>query len=204
MTRKVLLVTGASRGIGAATAILAAQAGWCVAVHYHQNEAAAQSVCDAIMAKGGDARIFAADLAVESDIQDLFAQVLKVFERLDGLVNNVGITPLLGRVDQMDFARLTEIFTTNIAGAFVCAGEAVRAMSTRYGHDGGVIVNVSSRAAVLGSPNRYVDYDASKAALDALTIGLAKEVAPDNIRLTPVIPGVIDKTLIVKNGFTLD
>ena len=200
MTQKTLLITGASRGIGAATAIRAAREGWHVAVHYHQNSQAAQDVCDAITHAGGQANAFAADMASESDIKNLFDRVLAHYGRLDGLVNNVGITPLLGRVDEMEALRLNQIFTTNITSAFLCCGHAVKAMSTRYGHAGGVIVNVSSRAAQLGSANRYVDYAASKAALDTLTIGLAREVTMEGIRVNAVRPGMIDTSIHDKNG----
>lgn len=200
---KVLLITGASKGIGAATARRAAQDGWAVAVHYLHDAAAAALVCEDIVKSGGQAQSFAADVRDEAAIGQLFADVLAHFGRLDGLVNNVGITPLYGRVDEMKGARLNEVFNTNITGAFLCAGQAVKAMSTRYtryGHRGGVIVNVSSRAALLGSANRYVDYAASKAALDTLTIGLAHEVAQEGIRVNGVRPGIIRTSIHDKNG----
>ena len=199
-TSKVLLITGASKGIGAATARRAARDGWTVAVHYLNDAQAAQQVCDEITSHGGQARIFQADLQIESDIHALFKNVLNHFGQLNGLVNNVGITPLFGRVDEMTAARLNEVFNTNITSAFLCAGLAVRAMSTRYGHAGGVLVNVSSRAALLGSPNRYVDYAASKAALDTLTIGLAQEVALEGIRVNGVRPGIINTSIHAKNS----
>jgi NAD(P)-dependent dehydrogenase (short-subunit alcohol dehydrogenase family) len=204
MTQKTLLITGASRGIGAASAIRAARDGWRVAVHYHENEQAALEVCASIVRSGGQADAFAADMACESDIKVLFERVLAQHGRIDGLVNNVGITPLLGRVDEMNAARLNQIFTTNITSAFLCSGQAVKAMSTRYGHSGGAIVNVSSRAALLGSANRYVDYAASKAALDTLTIGLSREVATEGIRVNAVRPGMIDTSIHDKNGGRYD
>jgi NAD(P)-dependent dehydrogenase (short-subunit alcohol dehydrogenase family) len=199
-TQKVLLITGASKGIGAATALRAARDGWSVAVHYLSDATGAQSVCDCIVANGGQAHAFQADLQIDAQIEALFKSVLNHFGQLNGLVNNVGITPLFGRVDEMNATRLNEVFNTNITSAFLCAGHAVRAMSTRYGHSGGVLVNVSSRAAQLGSPNRYVDYAASKAALDALTIGLAKEVALEKIRVNGVRPGIVHTTIHDKNG----
>lgn len=197
---KVLLITGASKGIGAATAVRAARDGWVIAVHCHSDLVAAQAVCDTIISNGGQAQPFAADVRDEAAIVALFNAVHSHFGRLDGLVNNVGITPVFGRVDEMDAARLNEVFNTNITGAFLCAGQAVKAMSTRYGHRGGVIVNISSRAAVLGSGNRYVDYAASKAALDTLTVGLAKEVALEGIRVNGVRPGIIHTHIHDKNG----
>lgn len=200
MKRKTLLITGASRGIGAATALRAAQDGWQIAVHYHSDVAAAQSVCNDIIQVGGMAHALSADLREEADVFALFEQVMAHFGRIDGLVNNVGITPVWGRVDEMSAARLQEVFSTNIAGAFLCAGQAVKHMSTRYGHQGGVIVNISSRAAILGSGNRYVDYAASKAALDTLTVGLANEVALESIRVNGVRPGIIRTGIHDKNG----
>ena len=198
--KKILLITGASKGIGAATAVRAAQDGWAIAVHYHNDIAAAQMVCDTITANGGEAQPFAADVREEASIIAMFNSIITHFGQLDGLVNNVGITPVFGRVDDMDALRLNDIFTTNITGAFLCAGQAVKAMSTRYGHLGGVIVNISSRAAILGSGGRYVDYAASKAALDTLTVGLAKEVALEGIRVNGVRPGIIHTSIHDKNG----
>ena len=193
---KTLLITGASGGIGAAAAILAAQNGWRVAVHYHTNHAQALNVCNTIIKNGGQAQAFKADLTIESEIEQLFKQV----GDLHGLVNNVGITPLIARVDEMTAERLNTIFNTNITSAFLCAGHAIKAMSTRYGHAGGVMVNVSSRAAVLGSAHRYIDYAASKAALDTLTIGLAKELALESIRVNTVRAGMIDTPIHDKNN----
>ncbi|TDR32008.1 SDR family oxidoreductase [Hydromonas duriensis] len=197
---KVLLITGASKGIGAATARRAAQDGWSVAVHYHQDAFSAAEVCSRIMMNGGQAHPFSADLRDEYAIDQLFRDVLSHFGQLNGLVNNVGITPVFGRVDDMNAQRLNEVFSTNVTAAFLCAGQAVKAMSTRYGHAGGVIVNISSRAAILGSGHRYVDYAASKAALDALTVGLAKEVAEEGIRVNGVRPGIIRTSIHDKNG----
>lgn len=200
MTQRTLLITGASRGIGAATAIRAAQEGWHIAVHYHTNHAAAESICQQIQHEGGVAQAFSADLRDEAAIQTLFQNVVSHFGELNALVNNVGITPLFSRVDEMSAARLNDVFTTNITGAFLCAGQAVKYMSMCYGHQGGIIVNVSSRAAILGSANRYVDYAASKAALDTLTVGLANEVALEGIRVNGVRPGIIRTSIHDKNG----
>ncbi|WP_309571887.1 SDR family NAD(P)-dependent oxidoreductase, partial [Deinococcus sp.] len=164
-----LLITGGSRGIGAATARLAAQAGYAVAFSYRQDAGAAAQVMQDIESVGGRALAVQADVGVESDVERLFDAVQAEFGPLTGLVNNAGTLERQGRVDELDAARLTRVMTTNVIGAFLCAGTAVRRMSTRYGGAGGVIVNVSSRAAVLGSGGEYVDYAASKGAVDTLT-----------------------------------
>ncbi len=186
-----LIVTGASRGIGAETARLAAARGHAVCVNYVRNRAAADAVVDEILRSGGRALAVQADVAIEDDVVRLFQTSDRELGPLGGLVNNAGILETQARVDAIDAMRLERIFATNVAGAFICAREAVRRMSTSRGGAGGVIVNVSSRAAVLGAPGEYVDYAASKAALDTLTIGLAKEVAAEGIRVNGVRAGII-------------
>ena len=188
---KVLIVTGGSRGIGAATARLAAQRGYAVCVNYRRNRAAADALVSEIAAAGGTALAVGADVASEPDVVNLFATVDARLGPLAGLVNNAGILEKQTRVEQIDAARIDRVFGTNVRGAFLCAREAVRRLSTRHGGSGGAIVNVSSRAAQLGAPGEYVDYAASKAALDALTIGLAREVAAEGIRVNGVRAGII-------------
>jgi NAD(P)-dependent dehydrogenase (short-subunit alcohol dehydrogenase family) len=189
--QKVLIVTGGSRGIGAATARLAAQRGYAVCVNYRRNRAAADALVSEIAASGGTALAVGADVASEPDVVNLFATVDARLGPLAGLVNNAGILEKQTRVEQIDAARIDRVFGTNVRGAFLCAREAVRRLSTRHGGSGGAIVNVSSRAAQLGAPGEYVDYAASKAALDALTIGLAREVAAEGIRVNGVRAGII-------------
>ena len=197
---KVVLVTGASRGIGAATAILAGKQGWTVAVNYVANAVAADAVVRHIVAAGGKAIAVQADVAVQADIVRLFATVDEKLGRLGALVNNAGVVDMPARVDGMSVERLERMWTTNITSSFVCAGEAVKRMSTKYGGHGGAIVNLSSAAARLGSPGQYVDYAASKAAIDTFTIGLAKEVAAEGIRVNAVRPGVIDTEIHASGG----
>ena len=186
-----MIVTGGSRGIGAATARLGAERGYAVCVNYRANRAAADEVVASIAAAGGTAIAVGADVASEADAVRLFATVDRALGPVRALINNAGILERQARVDAMDAARIDRIFATNVRGAFVCAREAVRRMSTARGGDGGAIVNVSSRAAQLGAPGEYVDYAASKAALDALTIGLAREVAGEGIRVNGVRAGII-------------
>jgi len=186
-----MIVTGGSRGIGAATARLGAERGYAVCVNYRANRGAADEVVASIAAAGGTAIAVGADVASEADVVRLFATVDRALGPVRALVNNAGILERQARVDAMDAARIDRIFATNVRGAFVCAREAVRRMSTARGGDGGAIVNVSSRAAQLGAPGEYVDYAASKAALDALTIGLAREVAGEGIRVNGVRAGII-------------
>jgi NAD(P)-dependent dehydrogenase (short-subunit alcohol dehydrogenase family) len=187
----VLIVTGGSRGIGAATAKLAAQRGYAVCVNYRKNQAAAEAVVSEIQAAGGTALAVGADVAVEADVVRLFEAADGRLGPLAGLVNNAGILEKQTRVEAIDAARIDRVFATNVRGAFICAREAVRRLSTKHGGAGGAIVNVSSRAAQLGAPGEYVDYAASKAALDALTIGLAREVAGEGIRVNGVRAGII-------------
>lgn len=186
-----LLITGGSRGIGAATARLAAQRGYAVCISYLRNKSAAEAVVDDILALGGRAMAIAADVGIETEVIRLFGAVNAHFGSISALVNNAGILEQQMRVDQMDAARLLRIFTTNVVGSFLCAREAVRRMSSRYGGSGGAIVNLSSGAARLGAPGEYVDYAASKGAIDTFTIGLAREVADEGIRVNAVRPGVI-------------
>ncbi|WP_104665646.1 SDR family oxidoreductase [Ensifer adhaerens] len=196
----VLLVTGGSRGIGAAICLGAAKAGWRVAVNYASNRAAADAVVDAITSVGGEAIAVQGDVGSEADIQAIFAAVDAAFGRLDGLVNNAGIVGQTARVDEMSVDRLERMFRINVTGSIRCAAEAIRRMSTRYGGKGGVIVNISSMAAVLGSPAQYVDYAASKGAIDTLTTGLSREVAAEGIRVNAVRPGIIDTEIHASGG----
>ena len=188
---RVLLITGASRGIGAATARLAAERGYAVCVNYRRNREAADAVVKDVHAAGARGVAVSADVGVEADVVRLFEACDNALGSPSALVNNVGILETQMRVDAMDAARLARIFTTNVIGAFICAREAVRRMSSRYGGAGGAIVNVSSGASRLGSPGEYVDYAASKGAMDTLTIGLAREVAEEGIRVNAVRAGFI-------------
>ena len=198
--QKIVLITGGSRGIGAATARLAAQRGYIVCITYLHNQAAADAVVAGIRTAGGHALAIAADVCVEPEITQLFEHLDARVGPITALVNNAGILDQQMRVDQMDAARLQRIFTTNIVGPFLCAREAVRRMSTRYAGVGGAIVNVSSGAARLGAPGEYVDYAASKGAIDTFTIGLAKEVALEGIRVNAVRPGVIYTDMHASGG----
>jgi NAD(P)-dependent dehydrogenase (short-subunit alcohol dehydrogenase family) len=188
---KILIVTGGGRGIGAATSRLAAERGYAVCVNYRNNRIAAEQVVAGIESAGGTAFAVPADVSLEPDVIRLFDAVDARVGPVTALVNNAGILERQTRVDEIDAARLGRVFATNVTGAFLCAREAVRRMSTAYGGSGGAIVNVSSRAARLGAPGEYVDYAASKAAVDALTIGLAREVAAEGIRVNGVRPGII-------------
>ncbi len=198
--KKVVVITGGSRGIGAATAHLAAGRGYAVCVNYRHNRAAADAVVSAIERAGGKAIAVAADVASESDVIRLFKAVDKALGTVTALVNNAGILERQMRVEDMDAARLDRIFRTNITGCFLCAREAVRRMSTKHGGAGGAIVNVSSGAARLGSPGEYVDYAASKGAIDTMTIGLSKEVAAEGIRVNAVRPGFIYTDIHASGG----
>jgi NAD(P)-dependent dehydrogenase (short-subunit alcohol dehydrogenase family) len=200
VTDRVLLITGGSRGIGAATARLAARRGYAVAVNYVTNRAAAEAVVAAIEKSGGRAITVAGDVASEPDVVRMFETVDQALGRLTALVNNAGTLETQMRLDQMDAARLHRTFAVNVVGSFLCAREAVRRMSTRHGGRGGAIVNVSSGAARFGSPNEYVDYAASKGALDTMTIGLAHEVATEGIRVNAVRPGFIYTELHALGG----
>ena len=191
MTKDVAIVTGSGRGIGAATALHAGRAGYAVCVNYLHNKKSAQHVVEEIIDSGGEAIAVAANVAVEPDVKRLFETVDKELGPVNALVNNAGVLDLQTRVDNMDAERLNRIFAINITGCFICAREAIRRMSTKYGGNGGTIVNVSSGASRLGSPGEYVDYAASKGAIDTFTIGLAKEVGQEGIRVNAVRPGFI-------------
>jgi NAD(P)-dependent dehydrogenase (short-subunit alcohol dehydrogenase family) len=197
---KVLLVTGGSRGIGAATALLAAQQGWSVAVNYTANSLAADEVVRQIRAAGGQAISIQADVADEAQVLRMFEHIDAKMGRLQGLVNNAGVVDMTARVDEMSVARWKRMFDINVIGSLICAREAVRRMSTRHGGKGGTIVNVSSAAARLGAPGQYVDYAAAKGAIDAFTIGLAKEVAAEGIRVNAVRPGLIETDIHASGG----
>ena len=196
----IVLITGASRGIGAATALLAAQAGYAVAVNYRDNAQAAQTVVQQIGAGGGTALAVQADVAIEEQVLRMFETVDTQLGRLSALVNSAGVVDQASRVDAMSLARLRRMFDTNVIGSIVCAREAVRRMSTRHGGHGGAIVNLSSIASTLGSPAQYVDYAASKGAIDSFTIGLAREVAAEGIRVNAVRPGIIDTEIHASGG----
>ena len=198
--KRVLLITGGSRGIGAATALLAAQDGWAVAVNYANNQAAANQVVQAIAQAGGQAIAVQGDVADEAQIVRLFAAVDQQLGPVTGLVNNAGVVDVTARVEDMSWQRLERMMRINVLGSFACAKEAIRRMSTRHGGQGGVIVNLSSAAARLGAPGQYVDYAASKGAIDTFTMGLAKELATENIRVNAVRPGVIDTDIHASGG----
>lgn len=196
----ILLITGGSRGIGAATALLAAQRGYAVAVNYSTNEESADDVVRQIRASGGNAITVQADVAIESQVLAMFDKIDAKLGRLTALVNNAGVVDVAARVDEMSVARLKRMFDINVLGSFLCAREAVLRMSTRFGGAGGAIVNVSSVAARLGGASQYVDYAASKGAIDSLTVGLAKEVALEGIRVNAVRPGIIETDIHASGG----
>ena len=200
MPAPILLITGGTRGIGAATARLAAARGYAVAVNYRANTARAEALVGEIAGAGGTAVAIQADVADEAEVVRLFGEVDRRLGVLDALVNNAAIVDRQGRVAEIDTARLNRMFATNVNGAFLCAREAVRRMSTARAWRGGAIVNVSSAAVRHGSPNEYVHYAASKAAIDALTIGLAKEVAEEGIRVNAVRPGVVHTEMHASGG----
>ena len=197
---KVLIITGGSRGIGAAVALLAASQGYAVAVNYTANSLAADEVVRHIRVSGGTAITVQADVAVEADVLTMFKKVDAKLGRLTALVNNAGVVDMTSRVDAMSAERLQRMFAVNVLGSFICAREAVQRMSTRYQGEGGSIVNVSSAAARLGSPGQYVDYAAAKGAIDTFTMGLAKEVAAEGIRVNAVRPGIIDTEIHASGG----
>ncbi|GGJ47309.1 SDR family oxidoreductase [Deinococcus roseus] len=197
---EILLITGGGRGIGAATARLAVERGYGVCISYLSNHIAAQTLVSELQNLGGTALALQADVGVESEVVRLFEQLDAELGPLTALVNNAGILEQQMRLDQMDAARLHRVFTTNVVGSFLCAREAVKRMSTVHGGKGGAIVNVSSTASRLGAPGEYVDYAASKGAIDAFTLGLAKEVATEGIRVNGVRPGVIYTEIHASGG----
>ncbi len=197
---KVAIVTGGGRGIGAATALLAARQGWAVAVNYAQRADAAEAVVRQIREAGGRAIAVRGDVAVESDVVALFEAVDRELGRATALVNNAGVVDRPARVDEMTGERLRRMFDINVLGSFYCAREAVRRMSTQHGGAGGSIVNVSSAAARLGAAGQYVDYAAAKGAIDTFTIGLAREVAAEGIRVNAVRPGLIETEIHASGG----
>ena len=198
--KPVLLITGASRGIGAATAVLAAQQGWAVSVNYASNAQAAHDVVKRITDAGGTAIAVQADVGDETQIMRMFAEVDHKLGRISGLVNNAGVVDVTAKVESQSWARWERMMRINVLGSFACAREAVKRMSTAHGGSGGSIVNVSSAAARLGAPGQYVDYAASKSGIDAFTIGLAKEVANEGIRVNAVRPGLIDTDIHASGG----
>lgn len=198
----VLLITGGSRGIGAATALRAAEEGWAIALNYRTDAAAATRVVEAIALAGGEAIALAADVAVDAEVVHMFSALDAHFGtgRLRGLVNNAGIVGHPQRVDEMAAERVQRMFAVNVLGSMYCAREAVRRMSPKFGGPGGHIVNVGSVAARLGSPAQYVDYAASKAAIDTFTLGLARELAAEGLRVNAVRPGIIDTEIHASGG----
>lgn len=196
----MIVITGGSRGIGAATATLAAARGYAVCVNYNKNEKAAAAIVDAIETNGGEAMAVAADVSSETDVENLFKAVDARWGTMTALVNNAGILERQIRVECVDAARLNRIFAVNVTGAFLCAREAVKRMSIKSGGSGGAIVNVSSAASRLGAAGEYVDYAASKGAVDTLTIGLAREVAEEGIRVNAVRPAFIYTDMHASGG----
>ena len=196
----VALITGGSRGIGAATARLAAARGHAVCVNYARDEAAAQRVVAEIERAGGRAIAVQADVAREADVVRLFAEVDARLGRITALVNNAGVCAVQARVEAMDAERLAWVFGVNVIGSFLCAREAVKRMSTRHGGSGGAIVNMSSGASRLGSPNEFVDYAASKGAIDTFTLGLARETASESIRVNAVRAGLVITDIHASTG----
>jgi NAD(P)-dependent dehydrogenase (short-subunit alcohol dehydrogenase family) len=197
---KVLLVTGGSRGIGAAVALLAAKRSYAVAVNFNGNQAAADAVVTQIRDGGGRAICVQADVSDEAAVLAMFARVDAELGRLTALVNNAGVVDMPSRLDAMSVARLRRMFDINVLGSFICAREAVLRMSTRHGGQGGCIVNLSSAAARIGSPGQYVDYASAKGAIDTFTMGLAKEVATEGVRVNAVRPGIIDTEIHASGG----
>jgi NAD(P)-dependent dehydrogenase (short-subunit alcohol dehydrogenase family) len=195
-----LLITGGSRGIGAATARLAAADGWDVAINYTRDRASAEAVAGDVRALGRRALVLQADVADHAQVLAMFAAIDSAWGRLDGLVNNAGVVDVPARVDEMSAARLQRMFAINVMGSIWCAQEAVRRMSRRHGGAGGSIVNLSSAAAKLGSPGQYVDYAAAKGAIDTFTLGLGREVAAEGVRVNAVRPGIIETDIHASGG----
>ena len=199
-SQRTVLVTGGSRGIGAATAWLCAQRGWAVAVNYTSDAAAAQAVVARIQAGGGTALAVQADVADETQVLAMFGVLDRELPPLGALVNNAGVVDVHARVDVMTLPRLQRMFAVNVFGTFICSREAVKRLSTLQGGAGGAIVNLSSAAARLGAPGQYVDYAAAKGAIDVFTLGLAKEVALEGIRVNAVRPGIIATDIHASGG----
>ena len=197
---KVLIVTGGSRGIGAATARIAGRRGYAVCVNFLKNKVAAKQIVDKINADGGQAIAVGADISKEEEVLELFSTVDDSLGKIIALVNNAGILESQMRIEDMDSKRLNRVFRTNITGSILCAREAVKRMSIKNGGNGGTIVNLSSAAARLGSPGEYIDYAASKGAIDTFTRGLAQEVAEEGIRVNAVRPGVIETDIHASGG----
>jgi len=195
-----MLITGASRGIGAATARLAAQQGYALCLNYHQRADAANAVLEQVRGLGVTAIAVKADVADEAQVLHMFDVIDREFGRLDVLVNNAGMLEQQMRLEQMDAARWSRVLGANVIGSFLCAREAIKRMSTRHGGKGGAIVNLSSVAARLGAPGEYIDYAAAKGAIDSMTLGLAKEVASEGIRVNAVRPGVIHTDIHAAGG----
>ena len=198
--KPILLITGASRGIGAATAVLAGQQGWAVAVNYASNVSAANRVVQQIQDAGGTAIAVQADVGDEAQVLRMFAEVDNQLGRISGLVNSAGVVDVTAKIEDQSWARWERMMRINVLGSFACVREAIKRMSTAHGGKGGSIVNVSSAAARIGSPNQYVDYAAAKGAIDTFTLGLAKEVAPEGIRVNAVRPGLIDTEIHASGG----
>ena len=197
---KVVLITGGSRGIGRAAAVLCAARGWSIGVNYATNRSAADETVARVEAAGGRAIAIQGDVCEEADVIAMFDATARAFGPIDGFVNNAGIVAPGSALADMDVARMKRVFDTNVLGAYLCAREAARRMSTKRGGRGGSIVNISSAAARLGSPNEYLDYAGSKGAVDTLTIGLAKELGPEGVRVNAVRPGLIDTEIHASGG----
>lgn len=200
---RTLLITGGSRGIGAAAARLAAARGWDVAINFHSDATAAQAVADDVQRAGRRALLLQADVGAEAEVKAMFAELDRAWgpgHHLGGLVNNAGIVDVACRVDEMSAARIERMFAVNVFGTLWCAREAVRRMSRRHGGRGGVIVNLSSAAARLGAGGQYVDYAAAKGAIDTFTLGLAREVATEGVRVNAVRPGIIETDIHASGG----